>query len=85
MKAIQVRYLGPTNFRGARMKASAEGVKSLTLGFDYAINGDQVRAQFVATEFAIKNDWLEDIPTAYKSLIGGQLPNGDYVFCFKNQ
>ena len=48
--AIETKYLGPTNFRGSRIKASArdtffsghvdENPKTLTIGYDYALNAD---------------------------------------------
>ncbi len=36
-QAIRTRYLGPTNFRGARIRASAEA-GSVTVAWDYALN-----------------------------------------------
>jgi len=51
--AIETKYLGPTNFRGSRIKASArdtfyvdEKPKTLTIGYDYALNayGNHERA-----------------------------------------
>jgi hypothetical protein len=44
--AIQTKFLGPTNFRGSRIKATAmdsysdERVLSVTIGYDHALNGD---------------------------------------------
>ena len=35
MKAIQTRFIGPTNFRGARIKAYAEGGASVTVPYGY--------------------------------------------------
>lgn len=77
MKAIQVKYLSATNSRGGRFKAMAEGVKSITLSYDYSLNADQ-NAFKAAKELVLENNWPVD-------LVSGQLPNGDYVFCFKNQ
>ncbi len=37
MQAIETKYLGPTNFRGARIKASAEA-GSVTVPYDHALN-----------------------------------------------
>lgn len=37
-QAIETRYLGPTNNRGGRIKASAWG-GSVTVGYDYALDG----------------------------------------------
>lgn len=76
MKAIQVRYLGPTNTKGSRYIAKAEGVKSLTQSFNHMLN-DGGR-KLLAKRLCIENKWDTN-------LVEGQLPNGDYVFCFKNQ
>lgn len=49
MKAILVKYHGPSNTRGSRFTAKAEGNPSLTLSYDYALNGDEnARAAAVA-------------------------------------
>ncbi len=37
MQAIETKYLGPTNFRGARIKASAQA-GSITIPWDHALN-----------------------------------------------
>lgn len=38
-QAIETRYLGPTNTKGGRIKASA-WAGSVTLPYDYALNAD---------------------------------------------
>lgn len=73
MKAIQIKYLSPTDSSGARLKAMAEGVKSLVVGRDYELDvHDQARelaAHFIAETFQ-----------GNCKLYGfGCLPNGDYV------
>lgn len=35
MKAITVKYLPPTNHKGSRFKASADGWGSITVSYDY--------------------------------------------------
>lgn len=85
MKAIQVKYLAPTNHRGSRVKAFSEGVKPLTASFDYAVASDEDRAKYVATELCIRNGWLPNNGKAGEMLVGGQLPNGNYVFCFNEK
>ena len=71
-KAIQVRYLGPTNIKGTRWKAWAEGGHSVTLSRDYELDGAQ-DARRVAEALREKMAW--------KPIQGeGVLPNGDYVF-----
>lgn len=76
MKAIQVKYLAPTNNRGSRFKVSAEGVKSITRSFNHEWDASK-NAEHYAYELCKINDWQG-------LLVSGQLPNGDYVFCFKN-
>ncbi len=38
MKAIKTVYLGPTNTKGSRVKASAEGGSSVILAWDHALD-----------------------------------------------
>ena len=73
MKAIIVKYLPATNTKGSRLKASAEGVKSIIKGFDYKYN-DGGTLQ-IAQELCRKYNWGTN-------LVIGQLPSGDDVFCF---
>ena len=71
MQAIQVRYLGPTDTKGSRMKA-------FCLGGSHTINIDNARsigynAKRAAFELASQLNW----PGNY---VGGTLPCGDVVF-----
>ena len=71
MKAIQIKYLGPTNTKGSRLKAWT-GAGTMIEGLDYSLNlYDQ--AEQLAQRYATKQGW--------QSLISGfgMLPNGDYV------
>ena len=43
MQAITTKYLGPTNFRGSRVKASAEA-GSVTISWDHALDTRQNHA-----------------------------------------
>jgi hypothetical protein len=71
-KAILVKYLGPTNHKGSRWKASAQGGASVTLGRDYGLDGAD-DARRVADVLREKMQW--------RAIYGaGSLPNGDYVF-----
>lgn len=75
MKAIQVKLLAATNTRGKRYKVMAEGVRSKTYGAGF--DSDD-RIGEIVNQFCFENDWPLD-------LVQGQLPNGDYVFCFRDQ
>tara|TARA_R100001594_G_scaffold85318_1_gene119764 strand:+ start:645 stop:893 length:249 start_codon:yes stop_codon:yes gene_type:complete len=73
MKAIQVKYLGPTTHRGSRLKAFCSDIGSITEPFDYALDMTEQGRQ-MAQKIIDKNNW--------NCVITGQgtLPNGDDVF-----
>ena len=73
MKAIQVKYLGPTNNRGSRWKAWVHGGANVTLRHDYTMNSEE-NARCAAHILAAKLAWCSPITGS------GALPNGDYVF-----
>ena len=70
-QAIITRYLGPTDRRGARVKATAQA-GSVTLPWDYALDPSE-NAKAAAKVLAEKNDW-------HGTYFGGCLPDGSYVF-----
>jgi len=56
MKAITVRYIGPTNTRGARMKADDGDGNSVTISYDYELSrGERFRA--AARALCDKMNW----------------------------
>lgn len=70
-QAIQVKYLGPTNYRGSRYKATASA-GSVTVPADDAKNVDGnviAAAQALCDKFG----WSED-------MVHGQLADGSYAF-----
>lgn len=73
LQAIEVKYLGPTQTRGSRWKATAQA-GSLTVPMDYELDhgGNAERA---ARLLVARLDWDD-----WATLHGGALPNGDYVF-----
>lgn len=75
MKAIQVKYLGATNNRGSRVKAWTEGGNSVIIPFPYESKCFHKNA---ALALCVKMHW----PT---NIIGGGLPNGDYVYVFAGE
>ena len=71
---VQVRYLGPTNHRGARTKISGyfgQLVEPRDYETDHLRQGEQM-----AKEYAIKYD------ISYTKLISTQLQNGDHIIIF---
>ena len=70
-QAIQTKFLGPTNTRGARVKAIADA-GSITVQWDHRLNiQDNHRAAAVA--LARRYGWGED-------WTGGGLPGSGYAF-----
>ena len=74
MQAIEVKYLPPTNFSGARLKATA-AAGTVTVSWPYEFDGEKAH-QVAALALCDKFGWNGS------NLIGGQLKNGNYVFCF---
>ena len=70
MKAIQIKYLGATNTKGARLKAFTDA-GSIIEPRDYRLNSDQ-QARAMAFTYCQQHDW--PMPTGF-----GTLPNGDHV------
>jgi len=72
-QAIQTKFLGPTNNRGSRYKATCAG-GSVTRSADYGVNFEE-NHKAVAFELLAKMGW-DDL----YSLEGGCLPSGEYAF-----
>lgn len=70
MKAIVVKYIGPSSTKPSRLKATAEGGHSLTTSFDHS-DSDPYKA--LALQLAIKLDWRG-------TYHGGTLPTGERVY-----
>lgn len=56
-QAIVTKYLGPTNTRGARVKATADA-GSVIIGWDHALNSDQNHTR-AARKLAEHFGWFE--------------------------
>ena len=70
-QAIATKFHGPTNYRGARVKASADA-GSVTVSWDYSLNiADNHRAAAIA--LANRYGWSTD-------MVGGSLPGAGFVF-----
>jgi hypothetical protein len=73
MKAIVTKYLPPTNSRGARIKATAEGLPSLTIPYPYELSGEACHR--AAAEQLTSKYWSN------ASLVSGSMPdNTGYAF-----
>ncbi len=78
MQAIVTKYLGPTNNRGARVKATADA-GSVTVSWDYTLNSDG-NHDGAARELAKRLGWNAE---THGKLVGGGAPDGTgncYVF-----
>lgn len=73
MKAISTKYLGPTNHRGGRVVASAEGVSSVTIPYDHSLDAYGVHEK-AALALCRKYGWSG-------RLVGGGTRTG-YCFVF---
>lgn len=69
MQAIVTKYIGPTNFRPGRIKATA-AAGSVTVEWDHALNIDNNHAR-AAEALARKFDWTGCW------FIGGGMPGGN--------
>jgi len=75
-QAIVTKYLGPSNVRGSRVKATAQA-GSLTLNWDDALNaGDnhRIAAHALARKFKWSGAW-----------VGGGLPSGENAWVMDPQ
>lgn len=70
-QAIVTKYLGPTNFRGARVRATARA-GSVTIPWDDAFDVNENHS-FAAQRLADKLEWLQN----GQRLQGGGMPSGD--------
>lgn len=77
MKAIVTRYYGPTNTRGARIVASAHGVRSVSIGYPHELDSEDAH-KLAAKTMCDKYAWQK------RGLVMGTLPNGDNVFVMQN-
>jgi len=77
MQAIQTKYFGPTNTKGARIKATC-AAGSLTIPYPHELSGQACHRK-AAEALAVKLGWSD-----HGALLGGQLPDHSYVFVFDN-
>ena len=60
MKAIKTMYLGPTNARGPRIKATDCDRNHITLSWDYALDSDE-NHKMAAKALCDKMNWKGDL------------------------
>ena len=74
MKAILVKYHGPTNTKSARLSVRAEGTKVKFVSRDYQLDVRE-QADRLADEYARSHEWAG-------KLVSGTLPDGNIAYCF---
>lgn len=73
-QAITTKFLGPTNVRGSRVKATA-AAGSITVHWDHALNVDQNHAK-AAEALVRKLGWTSERAEGYAGLwVAGGLPS----------
>ena len=81
LQAIETKYHGPTNTRGARIIAvSASGVR-VTIGYPYELSGVYCHAK-AAEALARKLEWISEGAAFEDQFVAGSTQKG-YVFVFK--
>lgn len=88
MQAIITKYIGPTNSRGARIKAQCERGK-IFFSYPYELSGEAVHRAAVdaltdkfAEEDAKRNGNPKESNPWKAPYITGQIPSGEYVHVF---
>jgi len=80
MKAIQTRYLSPTNHRGSRIRAFAEGGCQIYADWSYDLS---IESNHKKAALLLMNKYSWD---QHSKISGsGVLPCGDYVFCLEGR
>ena len=73
MKAIETRYIGPTDYRGARIKADDGDGNTITISYPHELSGEDAH-RAAAMALCHKMNWGGD-------MVGGTTKRG-YVFVF---
>jgi len=74
-QAITTKFIGPTNTRGSRIKASAYA-GTITVAYDHSLNNDE-NHRAAADALCVKMGWF-----VADALINAYLPKGGSVFVF---
>lgn len=80
MQAITTKFVKPTDFKGSRIKATAEA-GSVTIGWDHALNseGNHIAA---AKALCVKLGWVPAADNRHTETVAGYLKAGQYVHVF---
>ncbi len=85
MQAIETKYIGPTNYRGSRIKATCER-GSISISYDDALNSDEAHiaaADALVTKF-VKEDQkrygTNKNPWSARRIMGGLKKTNVHVF-----
>lgn len=86
MQAIITKYLGPTNSRGARIKAEC-GRGKIFFSYPYELSGDEVHRAAVKALISKFNaedqkEFGRTVTSWNHQFITGQIPSGEYVHVF---
>jgi hypothetical protein len=73
MQAIVTKYIGPTNYRGSRVKATTESGLSLTAGWRDDLNNEE-NHRLAAFALAKKLGWFGE-------WVGGGMTKGNVYVC----
>lgn len=73
MKAIETKYIPASNLRGSRIKACAEGVRSVTIPYPHDAKNPHAVA---AIALAKRMNWTGTLVS------GGKADQSGYIFCF---
>ena len=79
-QAIVTKFLGPTNVRGSRVKATADA-GSITLSWDHSLNVEENHRR-AAEALRDKLGWNQPF---YGKLHMGGLPGSGYAFVFEDK
>lgn len=78
MKAITTKYIGPTNCKGSRIKAT-DGDNSVTISYPHEINSEQAHMKAAQT-FMEKIGWMGEMMGGHtKSGMVFIFPDNEYV------
>lgn len=81
MKAIVTKYLPATDRKESRIKATAEGVKSITIPYPHELSDEDAHRK-AAEAICVRQGWPIQ---GTQKLVGGGLPDqSGYAFCFRD-